>query len=443
MGRGKGKGPSNARRDSSLLTEKMRLFAKRRRKRPEDEKDIPQPADAGGLAALAPAAPDPAKYLLIEVPNFNNAENEADAMFSYLRLGTVPDPAIAGAYDAPKATGEDLAAHATFFLDDERVRDGSPGFVTPEERQAETARLHTKGGWRDHSDGNRVTTTRGDKVEVIRGNYKLIVLGRQDDPVGAVGWDASGSHLEGVGLLSCIEWVKDPFNGTWRVTESSEKGDTYTTQHGNSVSINYGEIQDSTTGSEDETRPVTTEQGETVWIHAPNPVITNRTWARRIESYTGSSDLRVPTIFDDTWADNISSVTHAKSISNDTYVDREMSSKTIAPNMTDTTISNLQSITIGTVTDLTIGNMLSATVGGVQDITLGALVEVTLGFIAEMTMGGTLTVNLGHTVDLDLSSKTDLSAAKQEVSGAMTRTSAAESVTTGVYTVTAAAIFLG
>jgi hypothetical protein len=50
-------------------------------------------------------------------------------------------------------------------------------------RQAETLNLLTKGGWWDHSDGNRVSTTLGDKVEVIQGNYKLVVLGRQPAPV--------------------------------------------------------------------------------------------------------------------------------------------------------------------------------------------------------------------------------------------------------------------
>ncbi len=50
-------------------------------------------------------------------------------------------------------------------------------------RQAETLSLLTKGGWWDHSDGNRVSTTMGDKIEVIQGNYKLVVLGRQPAPV--------------------------------------------------------------------------------------------------------------------------------------------------------------------------------------------------------------------------------------------------------------------
>ncbi len=66
-------------------------------------------------------------------------------------------------------------------------------------RRLESAQIHTKGGWRDHSDGNRITTTRGDKVEVIRGNYKLVVLGRTDVPRSPdAGWDnAAGMELSG------------------------------------------------------------------------------------------------------------------------------------------------------------------------------------------------------------------------------------------------------
>src|SRR5690606_32659996 len=64
------------------------------------------------------------------------------------------------------------------------------GLESPE-RLAESAKLHARGGWRDHSDGNRITTTYGDKVEVIRGNYKMVILGRQDDPGEAMGWEAA------------------------------------------------------------------------------------------------------------------------------------------------------------------------------------------------------------------------------------------------------------
>ena len=73
-----------------------------------------------------------------------------------------------------------------------------PGYVNDADYRAiESYYLHTKGGWRDHTDGNRITTTRGDKVEVIRGNYKLIVLGRQDQAKSATaGMDISGGQTD-------------------------------------------------------------------------------------------------------------------------------------------------------------------------------------------------------------------------------------------------------
>ena len=88
--------------------------------------------------------------------------------------------------------------------------------LTMAQRQAESARLYSRGGWRDHSDGNRISTTYGDKVEVIRGNYKMIVMGRQDDTSQATGWEAGGSHIQDFapgtmpGASYWLEWINDP-----------------------------------------------------------------------------------------------------------------------------------------------------------------------------------------------------------------------------------------
>ncbi len=439
---GHGTGPSNARRDSNALQNKMRTYA--RRKPRKNENTTPEGgAGSPGPAAQVSASRPRSRFVQLEVPNFNYADNEAEALSSYLRLGSVPDPEMAGAWDAPRATGEDLAAFATFFLDDERKRNGSPNFVAPEERQEETARLHTLGGWRDHSDGNRISTTRGDKVEVIRGNYKLIVLSRQDDPIGATGWDVSGGHIEGLGIQSCIEWVQT-FNGTWRVVETSEKGDTITTQHGNSVSWNYGEIQDQTTGSEDQTRPIMNEAGEEVRIFAPNPVVTNRTWANRIESYTGSAATRVPLISDETWVETMKTQTHAGTMTDKTTVDGHMATTTTVDTMTDTTIcTNMTSITLGTVNDITVGNTLSLSVGGVEDLTIGAMMELTLAAMAEINVGGRLEVNMSASHEVNLISSDEFAPSIDQKALKISRMSMSESVLCLNFSVKAASINLG
>ena len=86
-------------------------------------------------------------------------------------------PTTCSASPTTPATGRAKDANEQRYLygDDTQSNTGS-------NRQKETLALLTKGGWWDHTDGNRVTTTTGDKVEVIQGNYKMVVLGRQPLP---------------------------------------------------------------------------------------------------------------------------------------------------------------------------------------------------------------------------------------------------------------------
>ena len=160
------------------------------------------------------------KFIKLKVPDFNgNADPELAT--TYLRLGATevdepvaaPDPQSAdytGNYGDPQvvshvdqdrdghSTGDDLASLVTGFYDDDRERGGDVGgsvadkFTTEADakqaRKDESDRLHSRGGWRDHTDGNRITTTRGDKVEVIGGNYRMMVLGRQSQGAGDADW---------------------------------------------------------------------------------------------------------------------------------------------------------------------------------------------------------------------------------------------------------------
>ncbi|MEM9692468.1 MAG: hypothetical protein AAGA56_07990 [Myxococcota bacterium] len=191
---------------------------------------------------------DDARNLLIEVENFDNVTPASDGNTTFLRIGAVPDT-IKSTYEGlnqggsdtaafKKKTGEDLASQVRTFVDDTRDR-GTGDFLTlsPAERQAQTEALHTGGGWRDHTDGNRVTTTRGDKVEVIGGNYKLLVLGREqwNDDAGV------GLHHESSGGITYhydevpgqIVDVRRRSNGkTWQVIEETNTGHFVTRFHG-------------------------------------------------------------------------------------------------------------------------------------------------------------------------------------------------------------------
>ena len=189
------------------------------------------------------------KYMMIKVPDYKGTRDDAASLVSYLRLGATPSTG-----DGMPEEGADLFAHAEaqldgmpegLFFDDERVRAGSPGATTTDERKSVSARMVEDCGWRDHSDGNRITTTRGDKIEVIRGNYKLLVLGRQDDPNEGVYLDASGGLLQtgdiAPGAISSIRWVQDPaLGGTWAVLEEAEKGHVTNIYHGRVREEFYG-----------------------------------------------------------------------------------------------------------------------------------------------------------------------------------------------------------
>ncbi|MGK4008016.1 hypothetical protein WMF31_35695 [Sorangium sp. So ce1036] len=357
------------------------------------------------------------KYILIEAPNFNNAASETEAMTSYLRLGAVKDPSIAASPGAPRASGEDLAALVTSFVDDDRVRDGCPQFTPVAERKAETAKLHTKGGWRDHSDGNRITTTRGDKVEVVQGNYRMLVRGRQDHDSG---WDVSGGHVSETGITfegsSEIRWVQN-YDGTWRVIEESIKGDVFTTYHGDTHDVYSGNLKESITGS---AAPAKGKE---------NPRITDRTWARSIESYTGSSALPVPSIKDETWADVIESTTTATTMRDttecagaiesttkatsmtstttvtsmtDTTTASSMTSTTVCPSIKDTTIGNTVSTIIGTETEIVSGDVTELTIGSEQSITMGTVLDITIALMMDICIAGKIEVNIGAGISVDL-----------------------------------------
>ena len=382
------------------------------------------------------------KYILIEAPNFNNAGSEADAMSSYLRLGAVKDLSIAANAGAPKASGEDLASLVTTFIDDTRVREGCPDYLSPAVRQAETAKLHIKGGWRDHSDGNRISTTRGDKVEVIKGNYRMLVLGRQNDEAG---WDVSGGHVGESGITfqgsSEIRWVQN-YDGTWKVTEETIKGDVYTMYMGDVKDEYWGNLKTSSTGS-----PAPSKE-------KPNPDILDHTWAKSIASYTGSAALPIPTITDETWATTMSSTTNAVDITGtttatnitDTTTATNITSTTTASAMsdttttgmmnsvttagminslttvglnTDTTIGNMISVIIGSEAEIVIGNMAELTVGAQESITIGAMFDLTIALMTEITIAGRIEFSAGPVLDLS-PKKDEMAAMKQTISAMQT-----------------------
>ncbi|WP_438028304.1 hypothetical protein [Sorangium sp. So ce233] len=370
------------------------------------------------------------KFALLEVPDLNGGEP------SYLRLG-----AAAPLGENP---GDDLAERIQTFTDDDRKRDGSPNFVPVGERKAETAKLHTKGGWRDHTDGNRISTTAGDKVEVIGGNYRLLILGRGEHQAG---WDVSGGHVtevsETFGGGTTIEWVQN-YGGTWKVVETTIKGEVHALYHGDVYDYYYGKIKESQTGTDtfptlevkddfiDDKNPPSPQS-----IPTENPTIIDRTWAKSISSYTGSEKLPVPSITDETWAEVMVTKTNATSMTDETTVkgaskstmnaESITSSTKVVGTMDDTTeadiiksytkatkiISETRADTkdemYGDADSYTKGDSKTVVDGIETTINLGMVNEVVLGAMIETTLGGEVTCTVGGTVDVTIGAKVDLS----------------------------------
>jgi len=311
------------------------------------------------------------------------------------------------------------------FLDDQRIGDPPTGPDDREnqsrhkaDRMEQSKALLTRGGWWDHTDGNRVSTTYGDKVEVIRGNYKMVVMSRQDDPGGAGGWDLSGGHVQDLGPASMpgasvrVEFRAGLYGqrGTWHLENTTNNFCQTSDYAGDFYEHWYGNYKYSTVGSED---PV--EWHGTLEKPFNNPEILEKTWASKIESYTGSSSWRIPSITEETYAKRTSSTTDvSESISESTYCDGTITSKTgrldrPVPAMHEETyalaqnsISNIVAVnsfeTIGTRMETTMAGAL-----GSLTVAVGQLDTELIGVkgaISIVALTGELTVGIKYGLTL-------------------------------------------
>lgn len=193
------------------------------------------------------------KHAIWFVPNYDNrgsAQNQHPC--TYLRIGSMTTTVD----ELPNAAmrGDDLLVEAgiessttEWFKDDSAVQndgvdrnqsaagssyyryDGNP--KTDATPASLTGELMTRGGWRDHTDGNRISTTRGDRLDFVQGNYKRVILGRVTNTAAGVYsqsyWDSTGGHNHDAtstpGEVTAITWVSTQ-GGTWKAIEKTVKG---------------------------------------------------------------------------------------------------------------------------------------------------------------------------------------------------------------------------
>lgn len=335
------------------------------------------------------------RYLLLEVPHADAAVES-----SFLRLGGFDS-------DWESLPGSHLVRmfpRDEEFFDDRRKRDAGPDFREEVDRQAMTADLFTRGGWWDHSGGNRISTTEGDKLEVIRGNYRIAVLGRQlpeSETWGeSAGFDFSGGVIRDKqrvpGEIYSVEWVPT-WGGTRKVTEKTEKGDIDSTFWGNKESNSYGDTFDDTIGSEspgDET---------------PNPDITKKTWAESITGKTGSAKCPVDEIYGSTWALSIQNDTFVLAKSETTQVLAIQSATNAATITKSTVFLNSTGHEMGALklsaTILAKASSLSLLADDVGISVASAAVEVdTCPLSNSLVVGNTIGASIGASIDAKLSS---------------------------------------
>ncbi|MGD0524833.1 MAG: hypothetical protein ABSE49_06810 [Polyangiaceae bacterium] len=416
----------------------------------------------GYLSADSPAAAG--KYFQVFVPSWG--EDGANVpLSSFLRLGNTTDGAPTTKFQT------ELVAQFTGFFDDPRQRaDGTTGAavqtlpgvtgagsdglgaagvddggLSVTQRATETDALQSKGGWMDHSDGNRITTTQGDKVEVIRGNYQLIVLGRQDSVGNGALLDMSGGLAQPNDAtpanLMRLEWVRN-YDGTWRSVEECQKGDVHNVIHGDVFEEQYGQSITSITGSEHQpvlcnpetydpnpadadgtaAPAVITENNDLFDPQSPaylgptaqsptnvietkmNPVILERTWAESISSYTGSSTTRIPKIHEETWAKDITEVTNCSGTINSTT-------------------------TAGVVEEVT-------EVGSINEVTtVGAKIEVTLAALQlDLEIGGKIDLHFGPKFSAEGPEKLHFSIEENKIMSASTKATLEEQKLTAIQT---------
>jgi hypothetical protein len=196
--------------------------------------------------------------------------------------GKVADPVFRDIVEAKWGPqDEDTDVHAPFIDDnrdrgergDEPTMSFGSGF-TPSERRGISKKFLDDVGWRDHCDGNRITTTAGDKIEIVQGNYKLIVMGRQSDPGAAMGWEASGSHVQDFagatmpGASVKVIWIQQAYlptdtnkeadpdykGGAWLLQNSTERVYQYSRYAGNFKDEFWGDLIETYIGSENPRR---------------------------------------------------------------------------------------------------------------------------------------------------------------------------------------------
>ncbi len=424
------------------------------------------------------------KYLLLKIPSY---ENSGQSLYqahkdTYLNLGRgmgrsgddapgwspttggQPSWSASGLQSAavapPARSGEDLLAFFGGFIDDTRLRETGGSFhahgTPPNETAARaadafsapSATAATSGagrnlkvtelipeyvGWRDHTDGHRITTTRGDKIEIIGGNYKVVTLGRG---TGVASFEMSGGITiasdEAPGNTTSITWRDVPASpGTkgWKVVEQIVNGNTVERFHGTKREEFYGDRMISVVGSPGETTTglsvasqadngsPETFVGDTTAYTATKDVAT---FSDALDSYAYPTKwdieddvppkLQQPEIYESTWAKSVSSYTY---VTGDSKAQSHFAGKHEERNVydgghhTETTMHGVGKYYQETWHLLGSGGFMERFEGSFLQLFLGSSTTIGLANRCEIYLSTEEQINVGAIASFSLGTKVD------------------------------------
>jgi hypothetical protein len=249
-------------------------------------------------------------------------------------------------------------------------------------------------GWEDHTAGHRLSTTGGDKLEIVQGKSYIHVLGADDFDVseGQKAIARSGSNPKAPGYDAAQNDAKRPMivERTWARRQISETW----------LGVDRT--------SPDSKLPI----DESIELTSFSDVIDGEsreyTYGKKLSSWTGDAD---------NWVDDVEEHTYAKRINSFTTVDASnevMMAKgacaetTLVPFMTSTQVSVL-------LNEVYVGGHTAVEIGAGAELKIGAYFEMFVGKKDELEFEAT-TVTVGTSTKLTLVKKVEVSASDVQTS---------------------------
>lgn len=242
-------------------------------------------------------------------------------------------------------------------------------------------------GWEDHTSGHRLSTTGGDKLEIVKGKSYVHVLGADDFDVseGQKSIARSGSDPQSIGYDASQNGDKRPMivERTWARRQISE-----------------------TWLGVDRTSPTSKlPTDESITLESFPAVIDGEsreyTYGKKLSSYTGDSSNWVDDIEEHTFVHRSNSFTTADAINDLTTVKGAIAETTLVPFMTSTQISVL-------LTEVYVGGKLGVEIGAGFELKLGAYCEIFGGVKEEIELSAGFKLNAAGKNRLWIGKKTDI-----------------------------------